>query len=133
MVSKHDIIEYNGEKHTIAEWSAIKHISEDALCDRFRKGWSVEVALNKKPKVMPKRVQGERRDRNCVDCRFSTMLHLNVENSAGLFYACDYMGIVGKRRPCPYGKDCTVKEKGHQAKARVRPKMALKGRDFIED
>lgn len=132
-VSRNDVIEYNGEKHTISEWCVIKRISESALCERLRKGWSVEDALNKKPRNAPQRAKAERVDKNCVDCRFSTCLHLNINNSAGLFYACDYMGIVGKRRPCPYGKGCTVKEKTHQAKAKVRPKMALKGRDFVED
>ena len=135
MVSRRDIIEYNGEKRTILEWCAIKGIPERTLCARLRRGWSVEEALNKKRRARPKRTQenGERVDANCVDCRFSVLLHVNVDNSAGLFYACDYIGITGKRRPCPYGKGCTVKEKMHHAKAKVRPKMALKGRDFVED
>lgn len=38
-------IEYNGEVHTIAEWSRITGISYTALVQRFQKGWQVEDAL----------------------------------------------------------------------------------------
>lgn len=38
-------IEYNGETHTIAEWANILGINYITLWMRFRRGWSVEKAL----------------------------------------------------------------------------------------
>lgn len=38
-------IDFNGEKHTIAEWSRINGISKAALYHRLERGWSVEDAL----------------------------------------------------------------------------------------
>lgn len=38
-------IEYNGETHTIAEWSRILNIPYDKLRGRITRGWSIEKAL----------------------------------------------------------------------------------------
>ena len=38
-------IEWNGETHTIAEWSQITGISKKTLQWRFSKGWDAEKAL----------------------------------------------------------------------------------------
>lgn len=45
-----------------------------------------------------------RLDGNCIDCVYSTKIGIGY-----LFYACEYLDRVGKRRPCPYGHGCTVK------------------------
>lgn len=39
------IIEYNGEKHTLSEWSDIVDIKSHTIGERLRKGWTVEKAL----------------------------------------------------------------------------------------
>lgn len=39
------ILEYNNEKHSIAEWSDITGIPYSSLWSRIKKGWSVEKAL----------------------------------------------------------------------------------------
>lgn len=49
-------------------------------------------------------------DRACKGCIYL--------GSAGDLCSCDYIFKVGKRRPCPPGKGCTVKE----TKKRGRPK-----------
>ena len=38
-------VEWNGESHTIAEWSRILNMSQTALYMRFKLGWSTERAL----------------------------------------------------------------------------------------
>lgn len=45
-LKKNIILEYNEEKHTMAEWSRILNISYIALCHRIERGWSVERALS---------------------------------------------------------------------------------------
>ena len=40
----------------------------------------------------------------CYGCKYS------CSGSGWLIY-CEYLFITGHRRPCPGGKDCTVKEK----------------------
>ena len=42
------IIEFIGEKHTIAEWSEITGINEKTLYSRIRNGWSEEDVITKK-------------------------------------------------------------------------------------
>lgn len=42
-------------------------------------------------------------DKDCKGC-----CHYRCGN--GWLYVCSYIFDVGKRRPCPPGKDCTVKE-----------------------
>ena len=41
---------YNGETHTIAEWSEIMGIGYSALYARIERGWTIERALTQKPK-----------------------------------------------------------------------------------
>lgn len=41
-------LEYNGETHTIAQWSRKLGIKKETLCARLRYGWSVEKALTTK-------------------------------------------------------------------------------------
>lgn len=40
-------IEYNGEKHTLAEWARLTGISDDTLAHRLKDGWSIEDVFNK--------------------------------------------------------------------------------------
>ena len=109
-VSKHDVIEYHGERHTIEEWCAIKGISITSVADRLRKGGTVEEAFSVRPKVQkPIDQKGRKRqDANCIDCMYSMCIRLVDE---GIYYACDYMCIAGERRPCNPGFECTVKKK----------------------
>lgn len=39
------MITYNGETHTISEWSEIVGMSRDALVSRLRRGWDIEKTL----------------------------------------------------------------------------------------
>jgi len=40
------ILEHEGEKHCMAEWSAIKGIRADTIYTRIKRGWSISDALN---------------------------------------------------------------------------------------
>lgn len=42
---KFQVIEYNGEKHGLRDWSLITGINQTTLQTRIRNGWSVERAL----------------------------------------------------------------------------------------
>lgn len=44
------IIEYNGEKHNLCEWSAITGVKRETIAHRLNKGWETGKALFKKPK-----------------------------------------------------------------------------------
>ena len=46
-------VEFNGEVHTIAEWSRITNISKPALYHRVSRGWSIEKMLTT-PMRLPK-------------------------------------------------------------------------------
>lgn len=48
-------IEFNGKTHTMSEWSEILGISQYALFNRFRRGWSIERALTTKERVYIKK------------------------------------------------------------------------------
>ena len=48
------MIEFNGEKHTVAEWSRITGITASALYHRLWRGWSVEDALTRPQITLPK-------------------------------------------------------------------------------
>lgn len=48
-------IEYNGEKHTIAEWARIKSLPQNLLVYRLLEGWTVKEAIN-----TPKLIRGQR-------------------------------------------------------------------------
>lgn len=41
------IVEYNGECHTISEWSEICNINVDVLIYRINSGWDIQTALTK--------------------------------------------------------------------------------------
>lgn len=43
------ILEFNGEKHCIAEWSEITGIKQSTIISRLRYGWDVEKTLTKIP------------------------------------------------------------------------------------
>lgn len=45
------IITYNGETHTLAQWSKIKNIKQATIASRLNRGWSVEKALTTKTKA----------------------------------------------------------------------------------
>lgn len=45
------MIEWNGETHTLTEWSAITGISIGVLSRRLETGWSVKDSLTIKPVV----------------------------------------------------------------------------------
>lgn len=44
-------LEYNGERRPMAEWAEIMGIKRKVMEYRIREGWSVEEALNKKPRL----------------------------------------------------------------------------------
>ena len=46
--SNNIIIEFNGEKHTIPEWSTILGIKQYVIRNRLNRGWSVDEALSRK-------------------------------------------------------------------------------------
>lgn len=108
-MKKSDILAYNGEEHTIAEWGLIKGLTPKAIKSRLERGWSVEDTLSvpTQPNGKPKR-KSQRADTNCVTCFYSMQLTML---DGGIYYACDYLGKTGKRRPCEYGDKCTVKVK----------------------
>ena len=45
------IIEFDGQSHTLAEWSDITGITVSTLWARLKRGWSVEDTLTKRIKV----------------------------------------------------------------------------------
>jgi hypothetical protein len=46
--SRNKYVTYNGETHTIAEWSDVIGIKQNTLTYRLRRGWSIERALTEK-------------------------------------------------------------------------------------
>lgn len=50
-----------------------------------------------------------RKKRPCEGCRYASGA------------SCDYYLITGRRRPCPPGQDCTVKEPARRHKAPRKP------------
>lgn len=45
--SRHvNYIEFNGERHSIAEWSRIKGMSRNTIVKRLRLGWDIDRVLN---------------------------------------------------------------------------------------
>lgn len=49
------ILEYNGEKHTIPEWSRITGVNIGAIKNRLKLGWDIEDALTKEVRKMKKK------------------------------------------------------------------------------
>ena len=115
-MKKSDTIEFNGESHTLGEWCKKIGMSVNGVNDRFRRGWSVEEALSKPPNriIVSKPPKKPRPDKNCKGCDHSMVVWMD---DMGLYYACDYLNRVGKRRPCEYGEGCTVKLKKKRGKA----------------
>ena len=109
-MKKSDLFTYNGETRTIEEWCDISGITYNGLSYRLKYGWTMEEALNTPTMQKTGRKDGRkpRADRNCVDCEYSMRLILL---NCGVWYACDYLGRTGKRRPCESGDKCTVKIK----------------------
>ena len=112
---KADIIVLNGKAHTLGEWCEKLGMSVDGVKGRFRRGWSVKDALTTPPTYVTgeKLPEQPRPDRNCKTCTMSMQVWLD---DMGVYYACDYLGRVGKRRPCEYGDGCTVKLKKKRGK-----------------
>lgn len=52
------LLEFNGEIHTVSEWSEITGISRSTICCRLKCGWSIDDTL-KKP-VQKRRVHDKR-------------------------------------------------------------------------
>ena len=105
---KSDIFEMDGEAHTAADWCAIKGITIQCFRHRWNRGLSIEECLCEQVrgrKEPPKKEQ--RSDANCVDCEYSMLLSID---KSGYWHVCDYLGRVGKCRPCEYGLNCTVKK-----------------------
>ena len=42
------LITYNGETHTMMEWSRLLNIEYDLIRNRLKRGWSVKKALTRK-------------------------------------------------------------------------------------
>ena len=102
-----EILVCNGEEHTLLEWCVIKRMSRGCLFARLERGMSVEEALNTPIKTTVQRKgRQKRQDFNCMNCIYNMPVQMD-----GLFYACDYMGKMGQRRPCEGGDKCTVKVK----------------------
>lgn len=108
IMKKSDMLVIDGESHTIEEWCAIRELSRSGLQHRLNKGMSLEEAVTAPLQYTRTPPPPKRQDRNCIDCRYS-MLVMMLDR--GIWYACDYMGQVGHRRPCEYGDKCTVKIK----------------------
>ena len=49
-------------------------------------------------------------DSYCRGCKY--LMYVSCPNTKQK--ACDYIGATKKRRPCPAGKGCTVRETGRQ-------------------
>lgn len=47
----------------------------------------------------------------CKGCKYAVCL-------SGL-WCCDYLKFAGHRRPCPPGKDCTVRDDGKQGRGHI--------------
>lgn len=43
-----ELIDYDGQTHTMSEWARIKGLKPATLINRLRRGWPVEKALNTK-------------------------------------------------------------------------------------
>lgn len=56
---KNRIVEFNGEKHTLSEWSEIIHIPSNTLTERLKRGWSIEKTLTTPAKKCGKAVYGQ--------------------------------------------------------------------------
>ena len=49
-MSNNSLYTYNGETHTISEWSTILGINYSTIISRLRRGWSDEEALKGRSK-----------------------------------------------------------------------------------
>lgn len=45
-------------------------------------------------------------DEYCIGCEYHWISYACPE-----YQACDYIMMTGRKRPCPSGKECTVKKK----------------------
>ena len=82
---------------------------------------ALEAQINHSQSMRAKQIvkanqNNRRHDANCKDCKYSMIISWE-----GTFYACDYMGMTGKRRPCEPGDGCTVKVKLNGQRRKVRP------------
>lgn len=60
----------------------------------------------------------------CVGCFYQRPLNGNGECGDLACFACDYLLLTGRRRPCKPGKDCTVRderEKGRELRIDTMP------------
>lgn len=59
---KNRILEFNGEKHTLSEWTEIIHIPSNTLTERLKRGWSIEKTLTTPAKKCGKAIyrQGDK-------------------------------------------------------------------------
>lgn len=48
-------LDYNGERHTLQEWSNITGLKYTTICHRLQLGWSVEEALSSPPSAIKRR------------------------------------------------------------------------------
>ena len=107
-MNKKDIVEMDGEVHTIEDWCAIKGLTIHCVRHRWNRGLSIEECLCEEVRGRPTPPQKEpRSDANCVDCEYSMLLSID---KSGYWHVCDYLGRAGKRRPCEPGSKCTVKK-----------------------
>lgn len=54
--STNTLITFNGETRCVSEWAEMKGMSNGALLERLRKGWSIERALTQKIRQLRKKV-----------------------------------------------------------------------------
>lgn len=55
VIERNAVIEWQGEKRTLAEWSKVRGISYGTLTWRLREGWPLEIALSKSSQTQGKR------------------------------------------------------------------------------
>ena len=79
-----EIIEFNGQEHSIYEWARITGKTAKELRERYVRGWTPEEML-----TIP--TGGTRRKPNeCTGCRY--------QGSVGAMKCCDYMLMTGHAR-----------------------------------
>jgi len=64
--SNHRVV-FNGEEHTISEWSDITGIKANTLVYRIRRGWNIDRVFQKKP-IPIHSLRKNKRQRSCVIC-----------------------------------------------------------------
>lgn len=107
------LFEYKGRMQSIVDWSKETGVKYNLLQDRLRSGWTmteaIETPIGKLPERLVLKRQSEKHVSPCEGCKHYAPLADSYENGSKF---CSYCLDEGRRRPCPAGKGCTVKEAG---------------------